>query len=123
MASKVSSEVRIVTSASASPSVTVTLPSETSTFHLPAPSTSKRYELFIPAVLPESTRASRPSKNSRVICATGGRLQHIRDRIWRHTPGPLRRRQERRERDRRNRHRRTDVQRRSEIDGVRERAE
>src|SRR5687767_1985177 len=76
MASNVSSDVRIVTSASASPSVTVTLPSETSTFHLPAPSTSKRYELFIPAVLPESTRASRPSKNSRVVGATGGRLHH-----------------------------------------------
>jgi hypothetical protein len=39
--SNVSSDVVIVTSPSSTPSVTDTLPSFTSTFHLPAPSMSK----------------------------------------------------------------------------------
>src|SRR5437870_4032951 len=59
---KVSSDVEIVTSASPPPSVTVTVPSWTSTFHWPAPSMSKTYELLIPAVLDESTREGRVSK-------------------------------------------------------------
>src|SRR5215210_1947079 len=46
------------------PSVTVTAPSATATTHWPAPSMSKRYELFIPAVFDGSTAAARPSKNS-----------------------------------------------------------
>src|SRR5437867_4157593 len=65
IARKVSSEARIVTSASPPPSVTSTAPSATSTFHTPAPSMSKTYELFIPAVLEGSTRVGRESKNSR----------------------------------------------------------
>src|SRR4029450_8019493 len=41
------------------------VPSATSTCHVPAPSISKTYELFMPAVLDASTRVSRVSKNSR----------------------------------------------------------
>src|SRR5688572_11574473 len=37
---------------------------------------SNTYELFIPAVLPGSTRDSSDSKNSRADCATRGRLHH-----------------------------------------------
>src|SRR5437764_2189526 len=54
-------------SASASPSVTLTAPSLTSTFHVPAPSIWNRYELVMPAVLDASTRDSRVSKNSLAV--------------------------------------------------------
>src|SRR5665213_913363 len=62
--SNVSWEVEITTSASPPPSVTVTLPSSTSTFHWPTPSMSKTYELFMPAVFSASVFASRVAKNS-----------------------------------------------------------
>src|SRR5713226_1396369 len=67
--SKFSSDVEIVQSASPSPSRTLTVPSSTVTSHLPAPSMSNRYELFIPAVLSASTRVGRDSKNARADSA------------------------------------------------------
>src|SRR3954451_14490996 len=54
----------MVTSASPPPSLTVRLPSRTSTSHCPSPSMSNRYELLTPPSLDSSTRDSRPSKNS-----------------------------------------------------------
>src|SRR5712691_1651740 len=54
-------------SASSPPGVTLTRPSSTSTFHVPAPSISKRNELVIPAVFEASTRLSSVSKNSCVL--------------------------------------------------------
>src|SRR4051812_36352444 len=65
--SNVSSEVEMTASASSPPSLTLTRPSLTSTVHFPAPSMSKRNELFIPAVFAGSTRVSRVSKNSRAF--------------------------------------------------------
>src|SRR4029077_18690184 len=62
--SNVSCEVEITTSASPPPSVTVTLPSSTSTIHSPAPSMSKTYELLMPAVFDASACDSRLAKNS-----------------------------------------------------------
>lgn len=67
---KTSSVAEIVHSAPFPPSLTVTLPSWTSTFHVPAPSISNTYELFIPAVLAGSTRVSSPSKNSFTLSPT-----------------------------------------------------
>src|SRR5688572_4661141 len=69
IARKFSSVAWMVVSASPVPSVTVTLPSSTWTTHCPAPSMSKRYELFIPAVFSSSTVDSRPPKNSRTLAA------------------------------------------------------
>src|SRR5436309_6323425 len=57
----------MIASASSPPSVTVTSPLLTATFHFPAPSMSKRYELFIPAVFDRSTRPGSVSKNSRAL--------------------------------------------------------
>ena len=56
IARNVSSEARIVTSASSPALGHLDPASVTSTFHTPAPSMSKTYELFIPAVLDGSTR-------------------------------------------------------------------
>src|SRR5580765_5379599 len=68
--SNTSCEVLIVQSApSATPGSTVTAPSVTFTVHCPAPSMSKAYELFIPAVWLVSALAARPSKNSCVVTA------------------------------------------------------
>ena len=63
--SKISWEALIVQSAPSSmPSCTLTLPSVTLTVHCPAPSMSKAYELFMPAVFDVSARDGSVSKNS-----------------------------------------------------------
>ena len=49
---------------SSRPSCTLTLPSVTLTVHWPAPSMSKTYELFMPAVFDVSARDGSVSKNS-----------------------------------------------------------
>src|SRR4051794_35040520 len=62
---KISCEALIVQSTpSSSPSCTLTLPSVTLTVHWPAPSMSKAYELFMPAVFDVSARDESVSKNS-----------------------------------------------------------
>src|SRR5579862_4485744 len=62
---KISCEALIVQSAPSSrPSPTVTAPSVTLTVHWPAPSMSKPYELFMPAVFDVSARDGSVSKNS-----------------------------------------------------------
>ena len=62
---KLSSLAEIVQSALADPpSETVSEPSVSATVHVPAPSISKTYVLFIPAIRSGLTRAGSPSKNS-----------------------------------------------------------
>jgi hypothetical protein len=93
--SKVSSDAEIVASESPPPSVTETLPSWTSTFHVPAPSISKTYELVIPAVLEGSIRPSRLSKNSRAVMLSSlGRRSaaSLHHRLRRQAARPARRR-------------------------------
>src|SRR5438445_3972016 len=120
--SKFSSDVEIVQSASPSPSRTLTVPSSTVTSHLPAPSMSNRYVLFIPAVLPASTRVGSDSKNSRADSAMRATLLWDGD-LGLQSAARTGRRQQQREHERGHRPRRAAVQRCTQADRVRERAE
>src|SRR5207248_2102299 len=72
---KISCEALIVQSTpSSSPSCTLTLPSVTLTVHWPAPSMSKAYELFMPAVFDVSARDGSVSKNSCTLSGICGSL-------------------------------------------------
>src|SRR5436190_24244925 len=73
--SKISWEALIVQSAASSrPSCTLTLPSVTLTVHWPAPSMSKAYGLFMPAVFDVSARDGSVPKNSCTLPGICGSL-------------------------------------------------
>src|SRR5215213_4262246 len=121
--SNVSADEVIVTSASPPPSLTVRLPSRTSTNHCPSSSMSNRYELLTPASFEPSTRDSSPSKNS--LAATAAPLcrrfqlilRSARSQLGLEPRGP-RRREERGESERCDRDARGHPHRRPEVDGV-----